>query len=406
MANISDPESHRRVRAPLLVFIILAIGSALAAAWWYRPANAENRYSRMSLVSLRQLLDRDTNNAKAWRQLGLRVARDGDAALAEPALVQALQLNPADSQLSAALGEIWMAGNRYPEAFQILKAAELAHPKDPVAHRALGRLYLRKASYQHAYDEFEAVVTADRLADDAWFQMAVCSVEMQKASQAQEDVGRAVALKPNDAHYLALQGSVNIAAGNAAEGIKQMERAAELAPKDIKIESSLINLLLEQHRDAADLAAAEAAIGRLEQLSPDYPLIPLMRGKLELLKQNWDAAARYLEKAMRANPQQDQVYFDLSQAYRRLNRAAESDKMITLYRRRLETRKRIDALTMAVSATPADISLYRQLVDLKMQLGDQDSAVETIKAGLQIEPHNEVLLKWLRALAPNASEPQ
>jgi tetratricopeptide (TPR) repeat protein len=371
--------------------------------WWYRPANAENRYNKMSLVSLRQMLDREPDNAKAWRQFAIRLAGVGDASMAEPALIRSLELNPNDPTLATGLGEILMASDRYPEAFQVLKAATAAHPKDVMTHRALGELYVRKESFMHAYDQFAIVVEADKKADYAWYQMAACSLQMQQFAKAQEAIKHAIDIKPDSPQYLAEEGAIAIAVGKVNDGIAETEKAARLAPSDAGLQSTFISLLLDQHRDAADLASAEAAIGRLEQISPNYPSVPYLRGKLEMLRQNWPSAAMYLEIALRAAPHHDEVRLALSQTFRRMNRVTDADALLKIYRHRQDLRSQIVTLQTALGDAPHNRKLYEQLADVQMQLGDPPAAIEVMKTGVQMNPQDAQLQKWLTQLYQAAS---
>jgi tetratricopeptide (TPR) repeat protein len=261
---------------------------------------------------------------------------------------------------------------------------------------------MKKGSFLHASTEFEAAVAHDKSADEAWYQLAVCYLQTQQIAKSQAAIDAALNLQPNDAHYLALKGSVDVAAGNTDGGIEVTKRAADLAPQDVRIASTLINLLLAQHRNDADLALAEQTIGRLEQLNPDYPLLPYERGELERLRGHWEPAAHYLEMALQATPQQDEVYFSLSQAYRRLNRIKDADRLIKIYTHRQDVHRKMDAIHTQLSSDPKNVDLYAQLADLQMQILERPAAIETIKTGLVVDPNNARLRKWLSILDPAA----
>lgn len=355
----------------------------------------------MSLLDINHTLDRDPHDRVAARVLALRLAHDGDASLAEPALRNSLFLDPNDPEVMTGLGELLMAKGSYPEAFQLLKATAERFPNYGPGRAALGRLYMKKGSYLHASTELEAVVERDKSADDAWYQLAVCYLEMQQSAKAQSAIDNALRLQPKDPHYLALKGSVDVAIGNAGAGIDETKRAAELAPRDIRINSTLVNLLLAQHRNDADLELAEQSIGRLEQINPDYPLLPYQRGELERLRQHWEPAAHYLEKALQATPQQDEVYFSLSQVYRRLNRSQDADRLMKVYTHRQEVHRKMDAVRIQLGAQPENAMLYAKLADLQMQIADRPGAISSVKAGLTIDPKNVLLRKWLQILDPS-----
>ena len=377
----------------------MALGSTV---WWYSPGNSANRYGRMSLLDLNHTLDRDPHDLAAARMLALRLAHSGDAGLAEPALRNSLLLNPNDAEVATGLGELLMAKGRYPEAFQLLKSAAERFPNYGPGRAAMGRLYMKKGSYLHAATEFEAVVERDKSADDAWYQLAICYLEMQQSAKAQAAVDAALHLQPKDPHYLALKGSVDVAVGNVGAGIDETRRAAEIAPRDIRINSTLVNLLLAQHRTDADLDLADQTIGRLEQINPDYPLLPYQRGELERLRQRWEPAAHYLEKALLTTPQQDEVYFSLSQAYRRLNRSQDADRLMKLYTQRQDVHRKMDALRIQLGSQAENAMLYAKLADLQMQIGDRSAAIASVKSGLGIDPKNALLQKWLGILDPAA----
>ncbi len=382
---------------------ILGIAVVVGAVWWYRPGNAAYRYSRMSMLDLRQTLDRHPNDALAARLLALRLAREGDAGMGEPALRNAIALNPNDPEVATGLGELLMAKGRYPEAFQLLKSVAARFPNYIPGRSALGKLYMKKGSYLHASTEYEAVVGFDNSADDAWYQLAVCYLQMQQSAKAQSAIDAALKLQPEEPHYLALKGSVDVAVGNVAAGIEETRRAAQLAPRNIRITATLINLLLAQHRSEADLEMAEGTIGRLEQLNPDYPLLPYQRGELERLRQHWEPAARYLEKAQQAAPQQDEIYFSLGQVYRRLNRSHEADQMMQIFRYRQNLNQQMDAVRIALGSHPDEASLYAKLTEIQMRLGDRAGALSSTQAGLALDPKNTTLQQQYQTLAPPAS---
>ena len=385
-------------RATIAVLTVLILSTVAGAAWYYRPSNADHRYSQMSLVNLRQLLDREPDNAKAWRQMALRLARAGDAAMAEPALKRAFELNPRDAVIATGIGELLTAENRFSEAQQALLTATAVKPGDATAHRDLGVLYYKTERLQQAADEFRIVTTLDKSADDAWYQIGMSDMAMHRIAEAQDATAHALAIAPNNASYLALMGRIDVESGRADQGIDETKRAAEAAPRDVRIQSEYVNLLLEHHRNTNDLDVAEQRIGTLEQLAPDFPPIPFQRGKLEMLRNNWQTAARYLNIALRASPQQDDVATALSQTYTRLNRPDDARQLTLMVNHRKELRGETEAVRAAIRATPGDVNLYIKLANLQMQLGNQSAAHAAMNSGLQIDPQNSILLKWQHML--------
>lgn len=380
-----------------LALSLLIVGVLGFALWLRTPQGTELRYSRTDLVTLRRLVDREPDNLVAWRQLGLRLAADGDA-LAEPALRQALALKPTDPEVATGLGELLLATGRYPEAFQVLRAAVEHNPNYPLARMALGRLYKRKASYLHAATQFEAVVALDRQWTDAWYELAICYLQMQQAAKAQEAMDEALRQSPREPHYLALKGSIDAAVGNVDAGMEASRRAAALAPRNVKIHSNLASMLLAHNRGPEDLKQAEQVIARLEQIAPQHPLLPYQRGELERLRHNWKDAATYLEKALVTAPGQDEAVFSLSQTYRRLNRGADAERMLAVYRRRQELRRRMNEVRIALGAQPNNAALYTRLANLQIAIGERAGAVSSLETALQLKPQSAEIQRRLRSL--------
>lgn len=387
--------AHSRLQTILLVIVVVA--ATAGAVWWFGPWSKEWRYRRMDLVSLRRRADADPKDFDAWREIGLRLARDGDR-LAEMPLTQAFTLKRSDPEVSTALGEVLLASGHYPEAFQVLKIAVENNPTFTPARMALGKLYQRRSSYLHASEEFEALVANDKNTPEAWYQLGICYLQMQQSAKAKAAIEEALRLSPNAPPFLALKGSVDVAVGDVESGIASTQRAAELAPKNLRIQVNFANMLLAHQRNAEDLDRADQVIGQVEQLDPQYPLLPYMRGELERLRGNWQASARFLEQALRATPNQDEVYFALSRTYRRLGKTRDADRLLEEYRRRQSLNRRIDEVRISMGGRPDDASLYLQLSELQLQLNDRMGAVNSLQTALQMKPGDTKIQQRLRQL--------
>jgi tetratricopeptide (TPR) repeat protein len=396
--STTPDQKGKPLRLPLIIgATLLTLVAAGAAAWWFGPWSAPFRYGHTDLVSLRRKVAQNPKDYHAWREIGLRLAKDGDP-LAYGALQEAYALNPNDVEVGTGLGELLMETRSYPEAFQVLKSVTSRVPKYTLGRMALGRLYRRKGSYQHAASEFEAVTAQDPKDSGAWYELAVCYLQMQRAAKSQEAITKALSLQPKDPQYLLLKGSIDTALGQIDSGIAATKSAADLAPKDVKVQSTFVNLLLAHHRGPEDLKLAGEVLGRLEQLSPNDPFLPYQRGELERLQQNWTAAATYLERAQTTIPGQIEVYFSLGQVYRRLGRNADADRVLAVYHKLQDLRRKIDDVRVAIGSSPRDVSLYAKLIDYQLQLGDREGAASSLQAAYDIDPKSPHIRKHVEAM--------
>src|SRR5580700_2636820 len=114
----SPKQSSKPKNILVAIALVALIGGSAARVWWYRPANDENRYRRMSQAELKQLVDSEPGNAAAWKQMALRLARTADVDSAEPAIRKALELSPDDAELATELGRLCTATGRDLEAYR------------------------------------------------------------------------------------------------------------------------------------------------------------------------------------------------------------------------------------------------------------------------------------------------
>jgi predicted Zn-dependent protease len=90
--------------------------------------------------------------------------------------------------------------------------------------------------------------------------------------------------------------------------------------------------------------------------------------------------------AVKTTPGYDEAYFALSNTYRRLNRTADADRLLAIYSKRSDIRRRIEGHRMVLATQPNDLSLYVKIADLQMQNNDQAAAVATLQNALQVDP--------------------
>lgn len=403
-ATTVSPATRRPVT--LYVLGLLALAAAGLAVWWYGPWNEDHRYQSMSLLALRQTADANPNNKKAWHRLAVRLADTGNADLAEPVLRKAYELDPSDPEVGTGLGELLMSTGRVPEAFQVLTGTVQNHPVFPLARMALGRLYRRKGSYLHAAEQFQAAIAADKKISDAWYELAICNLQMQKGADARNAIAEAIRLAPNEAHYLALKSSIDAVVGATDEGIATAKRAAELDPKSPKVQINYINILLAHYRGSDDLNEAEKTIKHLEEIDPKLRILPFQKGELERRRQNWAAAEQLLVQAIQAAPDLDEAYFSLSQVCRRLGKTKEADKIEKYYRRRQYLRQEINAVGLTLGANPKDVKSYIRLSDLNLEAGDRQAAESALRNVLMIDPTSTEARQKLQKLSGTSTTPQ
>lgn len=398
----SSPKPRRPIVLSLAAIAVLAAICG-AAAWYFGPAGVRLRYSHTDLVTLSRRTADNPKDVAAWREVGLRLARDGDP-MAEQPLREAFSLDPSDPEVACALGELLTSRRQFGEAFQALSACVAHHPGFFLGRMALGRLYKIKVSYLHAIEQFQAAEKVDPSSPDAHYQLAICYLETEQSARARTEIEQALHLAPSEPRFLALKGSVDAVTGNIDSAIAETQRAAQLAPRDMKVQVTLAEILVGHQRGPGDLDHAAQQIAVLEKLAPDYVLLPYLKGEVARLRGDYVTAAHQLEQALAAAPTQDEIYFSLSQSYRRAGRTSEADRVLAVYRRRQDIRRRIADAQVLISDHPNDVPLHEKLADLQAQVGEIDLARSTLTDALQVDPNAQSVKQRLAAL--RAVKPQ
>lgn len=334
--------------------------------------------------------------------MGLRLAADGDGRLAGPPLRTAFDLNRTDPAVGTALGEILTEAGRLRDAFQVLAVTVEQHPRFAPGRMALGRLHRRRGSYHLAAREFEAVTALRNDYPDAWHELAICYLQMQQVDKAGKAIDLALAAAPDEPEYLMVRAAVSTAVGDRSAAAAAMARAAAAQPRSASLRARYATMLLDQYEDENDLRKAEQLLAELRELDPEHLLLPYLQGQLALHKGRWAEAVMHLEKAASTSPGQDEVYYALSQAYRRTGRAKEADLMLSRYRSRQSLRRRIDELRIRLAVETEHIPLYLQLADLQQQQGDRAAAAATLETALQRDPDSREINRRLTALRASA----
>jgi tetratricopeptide (TPR) repeat protein len=103
-----------------------------------------------------------------------------------------------------------------------------------------GLAALAQAEFEQAEEIFGELVTADETNAEAWYHLAVCYLERQRADLAVEALRRALALRPDDAETHYLFGTALGSTGQIDEAAASYRRALALNPAHQKAEEFLI----------------------------------------------------------------------------------------------------------------------------------------------------------------------
>ncbi len=159
------------------------------------------------------------------------------------------------------------------------KALKLA-PEYYPARNNLGSDLLARGEFQRAKDEFERVIKLNQTDAAAYFNLANVYLLTRDYAAALRYASEGLAKQPDLAFGNFVAGSVQCRSGNAGTGEQLLLRALQLDPTLTKAHLELVNVYLQQHRQADAIARLELFL----KVSPNDALGPKVRDLLKRLR--------------------------------------------------------------------------------------------------------------------------
>lgn len=368
MKMSSIPEFPRILRfAGTLVLLLCAVTFATA-----QDASVEAAFQRGALAmrngrtadaetDFREAVRLAPQMAEAHLDLGLVLGRNGKLDEAVQSIQTALRLNPKLSSANMFLGIFLYQENRREEAIRALNQELTLNPDNVEALTWLGTVELASGNPE------EAVGPLDRAAKLKPDDLDILD-ERGRAHNlvARDSFARMARIDPGSWHVHRVQAEIDAESDRDTDAITEYLAAIKLEPGN----PDLFQALGEEYRKTSQLDLAQKAFAQALELSPHnyiamYDLgstdievgkfadgVPLLKAMLTsytnapvaeyylgrglaALNQN-DEALRWLQKSAQDAPESEvakRSYYELARLYRKLKRAADSDKAMAEYTR-------------------------------------------------------------------------
>ena len=333
----------------------------------------------------------------------------------------AIALNPRFPRVHYYLGLMYLykdGAARMPEAMEEFKIELAANPEEFFANFYLGILYIMDRKFDEAIVLLEKAVKQQPNNPDPYFHLGQAYQGARKHEQAIDVLQKTIALTPsldhNDyqvttAHYRLGQSLMKV--GRTAEGEKELQRSAELKAKGFKMDEKKVGAFLSGTRppdQEGNLVKAEGVVAEppaldpktLEKLKLDETLYSKFAaaahnsiGGLRAEQQDFREAATQFAQALKLNPSQPGLNFNLGLAYYKLE--AYKDAIPAL-----ENELKVDANNLAIKQLLGLSYFMVQNYAKAASLLEQVVAVKTQDAGLYY-PYALSLLKDGKTEAAN-----
>lgn len=213
---------------------------------------------------------------------------------------------------------------QYQEAIIEYRNVAQADPKDAEAQYRLALAYLKLGGITNLREAFAALnrtVALDKSNDDAQLKLGELYLISNEPKKAREQADIVLVSAPQNTEGLILRGRSLINEHRYQEGIVELKKAIELAPRNM---STYIELA-RAYFAAKDPAAAEAALNQALTVDPRSTDVLIALGDFRVTTGKPDQAEVTYKEALGIAPQNEEIHLRLAGFYQRFNKLTDAE---------------------------------------------------------------------------------
>ncbi len=253
------------------------------------------------------------------------------------------------------------------EAEQRVRTALAAAPSEARLYDDLGTILSRQERHLEAIPLFERALSLDPQLPHARKRLANALAACGRGQDADRHYAQYLAQDP-DRQAIA-DGAEHLAAGRKPEAVAAFEGVLRRNPDHIDALRMLALALAGDPKSADD---AEALLGRVTALAPDYTAAWINLGALYVDRKKWVKGVESFRTATRLAPTNAAAWFGLANA---LAQATYPEESVSAYRR-------------AVELNPGDAFAQMGMAHVLKAVGKQDEAIAAYRAAIRLRPES------------------
>lgn len=228
-------------------------------------AYAEMKHFSRAVACVQQYLDRNPDDPRVWRSLGVLSSLAGDWSGAEQAFAQSLKRQPLDIDAVLGHGEALYRVGRTEDAIAAYRRATVLKPEDPRGHLNLGSLLAVSADAGEAKTALFRAIELEPSSPAAHTNLARLYHRLNRHQRAIQSARQAINVDPEFVAAYQVMGEVLLDAAEVKGAVQILRVAAELAPGD----ATVITALAAAENAAGDPRTAERLLQRVLTIEPD-----------------------------------------------------------------------------------------------------------------------------------------
>jgi tetratricopeptide (TPR) repeat protein len=330
-----------------------------------------------AIEEFQKLIEIDPS-ARSYAFMGLAYRHLGRFDEARKYFDAGLKNDPRNAACLFNAGFIEERQGNYRKADELLQAALRSNPSFADALLELANLRSRDKNYAEAADLLRRYVKVSPDPASGYYKLAMIERSMHQMEAAQRDLNVFQTLSKNSAtgpypyqHLFEYLDSRSKLSSRERTQLDVTELNAQIQKNPGQPQN--LYLLAETYLKLGEREEAEKAVAQLDQISSnDYRMqtgIGVLLARFHL----YDAAIQHFQTALRANPDSDDIKFDLADAY---------------FRKRLYPDALAAAQTVSISGQQDDAYLAL-LGDIYAHLGESEKAIKIFKDAIAKNPDND-----------------
>ena len=360
--------------------VLLVVGASLLLVWQY----AVNWYTIQGLISytlgnaesasasFRQAIDKDSGNIYAHYYLGQLNYERGRYAESVSELQTVVRLVPVHHAAHMLLADSYAANSVFDHALQSARQALRLQPGNANYHFHLGLIHKEAGSYHDAIQSFDQAIALGAEDRDILFNLAYAYFRLGNFEQAVDQFKRVLNRYPGDyeAHLQMARSHRELQQTEAA--IHEYQRAAASGNSDFFVHFELASLYQAENK----LDASYQSLRRALELNPEYPELAGSLFSLAMAfkgRQQFEKARALTAKGTALDPGNAEYHYQLG----------------LLYKQNSEYSLAVDSLTRAKQLEFTGGDLQYSLAYALINLGEDETALETLLELLAVSPDHE-----------------
>lgn len=317
-------------------------------------------------------------SARSYTFMGLSYRHLGRFEEAMKYFNDGLKLDPRNASCLFNIGFIEERQGNYVRADELFRQALRSNPDFSEALLELANLRVKDKKYSDAAELLRRYVKVSSDAVTGYYKLAMVERNLHQTAAAQRDLNVFQTLSKNSTTgpvpFQHLFDYLDNRSQLSAQARTQLD-VAELNEQIKKHpgQTQDLYLLAETHLKMGNVSSARETIAQLDQLSADDYRTQTGVGVLLARYRLYDDAIQHFESALRANPDSDDVKFDLANAYFRKGQYKEA----------------LAAAQAISNAGQQDDAFLALLGDIKAHLGDSATAMEIFRSAITRNPDND-----------------